>query len=187
MKKRVFGRTLLQMAIGNWLRERTNPWAAAPEIELDAAMVAVLTDVQRYAQFRLGSAEDAEDAAMETWQAITAHPFPFLAAEDRRRYAIGICRRKIADQYRRRKWRVEISRPKETPPPDPDKQLMVSRTLTQLPDDQREVLALKYFHQFSAAEIAQIMGRTPTAINSLLQRARDAFAAAAQPWFNEEP
>jgi hypothetical protein len=49
MKKRVFGRTLLQMAIGNWLRERTNPWAAAPEIELDAAMVAVLTDVQRYA------------------------------------------------------------------------------------------------------------------------------------------
>jgi RNA polymerase sigma-70 factor (ECF subfamily) len=150
-------------------------------------MLAVLTDIQRYAQFRLGNLEDAEDAAMETWQAISAHPDPFLAADDRRRYAIGICRRKVADQYRRRKWRREISRPGDNSPPDPDQQLMVSQTLSQLTDDQREVLALKYFHQFSAVEIAQIMGRTPVAVNSLLQRAREAFAAAAQPWFNEEP
>ena len=151
-------------------------------------MVAVLTDVQRYAQFRLGNVEDAEDAAMETWHAITAHPAAFLSAEDRRRYAIGICRRKVADHYRRRRWRLQASVSEAVPPPvDADQQLMISRTLAQLPDDQREVLALKYFHQFSAAEIGQIMGRTPVAINSLLQRARDAFAAAAQPWFNEEP
>lgn len=175
------------MAIGNWLREKTSVSNAVLPLELDAGMVDVLTDVQRYAQFRLGNREDAEDVAMETWQAISAHPTAFLAADDPRRYAIGICRRKVADHFRRRKWRLEISRPKDGAPPDPDQQLMVSRTLAQLPDDQREVLALKYFHQFSAAEIAQIMGRTPVAINSLLQRARDAFAAAAQPWFNEEP
>jgi RNA polymerase sigma-70 factor (ECF subfamily) len=173
------------MAIGNWLREKTAPLRAASPIPMDSMMVNVLTDVQRYAQFRLGNLEDAEDAAMETWQAISARPEPFLTADDPRRYAIGICRRKVADQIRRRRWKLAISPAPE--PADPDQQLMVSRTLAQLPDDQREVLALKYFHQFSAAEIAQIMGRTPVAINSLLQRARDAFAAAAQPWFNEEP
>jgi len=173
------------MAIGNWLREKTSVGDSASAIELDGAMIAVLTDVQRYAHFRLGSLEDAEDAAMETWQAISARPEPFVSADDPRRYAIGICRRKVADQLRRRRWKFGIAPAPETI--DSDQQLMVSRTLAKLPDDQREVLALKYYHQFSAAEIAQIMGRTPVAINSLLQRARDAFATAAQPWFFEEP
>lgn len=185
MKKLDFERTLNHMVIGNWLRERTSPSATGTEIELDAAIMAILTEVQRYAHFRLGNLEDAEDAAMETWQAISARPEPFVAADDPRRYAIGICRRKVADQIRRRRWKFGIAPAPETI--DPDQQLMVSRTLAKLPDDQREVLALKYYHQFSSAEIAQIMGRTPVAINSLLQRARDAFATAARPWFYEEP
>jgi DNA-directed RNA polymerase specialized sigma24 family protein len=38
------------------------------------------------------------------------------------------------------------------------------------------VLALKYFHEFTQEEIATLIGRSPAAVNSLLQRARQAFA-----------
>ncbi|RYG38506.1 sigma-70 family RNA polymerase sigma factor [bacterium] len=152
----------------------------------EEAIRRVLDEVHRYAQFRLGQVEDAEDAVMETWHALRKRPAPFLAADDPRRYAIGICRRKVADVVRRRKWQFWRTDPGANPNPDLHQRLMVGSVLASLPDDQREVLALKYFHEFSAAEISEVTGRSVAAVNSLLQRARKAFAESAGGWEDEE-
>jgi RNA polymerase sigma factor (sigma-70 family) len=55
----------------------------------------------------------------------------------------------------------------------------VGQILSRLSPDHREVLALKYFHELTLEEIASLTGRSPAAINSLLQRAREAFAQQA--------
>lgn len=77
---------------------------------------------------------------------------------------------------RKRRWSIFRREPSEDRCQEHDSRISVAAALRQLSDDQREVLALKYFHEFSAQEIAELMGRTPAAVNSLLQRARDAFA-----------
>ncbi|RYG45105.1 sigma-70 family RNA polymerase sigma factor [bacterium] len=168
------------MLEGEWAMGRTSERDEAEE-----AIRGVLDEVHRYAQFRLGQVEDAEDAVMETWHALRKRPAPFLAADDPRRYAIGVCRRKVADVVRRRRWQFWRAEPTAPPPEDADRRVMVGRVLAGLADDQREVLALKYFHEFSSAEIATITGRSVAAVNSLLQRARKAFAEAAGAWDEE--
>lgn len=157
-------------------RTQTQNPAPATAATVETEIRRVLDEVHRYAQFRLGQAEDAEDAMMETWEALRARPAPFLASDDPRRYAIGVCRRKVADVLRKRRWAIFRREPMEDPRHEYDSRISVAAALRQLSDDQREVLALKYFHEFSAREIAELMGRTPAAVNSILQRARDAFA-----------
>jgi RNA polymerase sigma-70 factor (ECF subfamily) len=58
--------------------------------------------------------------------------------------------------------------------------------LDRLSDDHREALALKYLNDLSVDEIAAVMGRSSAAVNSLLQRAREAFANAAGDRFQED-
>jgi DNA-directed RNA polymerase specialized sigma24 family protein len=44
--------------------------------------------------------------------------------------------------------------------------------MAELKEEQREALLLQYVDDLSIAEIAVVMGRSPAAINSLLQRGR---------------
>lgn len=60
-----------------------------------------LDDVLRYAFARLGSREEAEDVAMEVFQAAFRFRSQLPKRKDPRLYLIGITRRKIADHLRR--------------------------------------------------------------------------------------
>lgn len=147
-----------------------------------------LDDVVRYAFFRLGSREDAEDVAAQVLHEASRAG----RADDPRLYMIGIARRKVADALRKRRRSRSLDEPGFVPPSvDGDmeaaqRRLMVADVMRTLDDDQREVLALKYLVGLSAKEIAGLMDRTPAAVNSLLQRAREAFAQAAGDRFTEE-
>ena len=142
-----------------------------------------MDDVLRYALVRLGSREDAEDVAAQVYHAATR----LRECEDLRLYLLGIARRKVADAMRRRRRTPRtrsLAEPGFEPGRGPDiesvhRRAAVADVLRQLSDEHREALALKYLVGLSAAEIADLTDRTPTAVNSLLQRAREAFAAAA--------
>lgn len=171
----------------------TVPWDRARSAVFDPDPY--LDDVLRYAFFRLGSREDAEDVAAQVRHAALKEGRRLAEAEDPRVYLIGIARRKVADALRRR-GRSPRSRslddPSFVPPGGSDdleavhRRTAIAAVMRRLPDDQREALALKYLMGMSASEIASLTERTPIAVNSLLQRAREAFAAEAGDQFEEE-
>lgn len=171
----------------------TAPWDGARIAAFDPDPH--LDDVLRYAFFRLGSREDAEDVTAQVRHVALKEGRRLAEAEDPRIYLIGIARRKVADVLRRRSRAPQarsLDDPTFVPPGGADdldaihRRAAIAGVMRRLPDDQREALALKYLVGFSAAEIASLTERTPIAVNSLLQRAREAFAAEAGDQFEEE-
>lgn len=168
-------------------------WPREREASFDPA--AYLNDVLRYAFFRLGSMEDAEDVAAQVLGDAQRMASRLETLQDPRLYMLGMARRKVAAALRKRGPRSR-ARSLDDPsflPPSTDgnldatqRRLAVSEVLRQLPDDQREVLALKYLHGLSTEEIAPLIRRSPAAVNSLLQRSREAFARLAGDAFETE-
>lgn len=146
-----------------------------------------MDEVTRYAYFRLGSREDAEDVAAQVHHAALRA----RTVDNPRLYLLGIARRKVADNLRRRKGIrfAPLSAADRASSSFSDAVHLhrdVAAVLRSISDDHREVLVLKYVVEMSAEEIATLTGRTPAAVNSLLQRAREAFANAAGDQFQEE-
>lgn len=131
-----------------------------------------LDDVFRYAKARLGNHDDAEDVAIEVVQAL-----PHLCRKDNLRlFMIGMARRKVADRLRRKSG-LPLEDFNQMPAFDraSDEAATVESVLCTLVDDQREALILKYVIGMSSQEVGGVMKRGASAIDSLLQRARDAF------------
>lgn len=147
-----------------------------------------MDEVVRYAYFRLGNREDAEDIAAQVLLASRSCP----NVDDPKLYLIGIARRKVADHLRRRSRLrfVPLGKFRDSIKPGFGDTIHlredVGAVLRDLSDEHREALVLKYVLEMSASEIATLTGRTPTAVNSLLQRAREAFAQAAGDQFEED-
>jgi RNA polymerase sigma-70 factor, ECF subfamily len=143
-----------------WLRRGENPFN-------------YLNDVYRYAMARLNHREDAEDIAIEVVQSL---PNP-CRRHDLRVYMLGIAKRKIADRYRRLKPADEIRETDLTGRFDhqADEATFVTCVMQNLTLEHREVLVLKYVVGMSSAEIGKVMSKKPEAVDSLLQRAREAF------------
>jgi RNA polymerase sigma-70 factor (ECF subfamily) len=49
--------------------------------------------------------------------------------------------------------------------------------------DQQQALSLKYWEELSIAEIAVVMGRSPSSVTSLLHRARVALSRSGRSYF----
>jgi RNA polymerase sigma-70 factor (ECF subfamily) len=139
-----------------------------------------LDDVYRYCFARLGSREDAEDAVMEVFMAANARPDRLRDASDPRLYLIGIARRKVVDVLRRRRRdRRPTCLERSEPTDGAERREVVRQALATLPENQREVLVLKYVQELSVQEIARVVRKSPQAVNSLLQRGRAAFRHGA--------
>ena len=66
-----------------------------------------------------------------------------------------------------------------------ERQRQVRQIVAALPDDQREVLLLKYVDDLSLKEIGTILKKRPEAISSLLQRARASAREKGNAYFSE--
>jgi len=136
----------------------------------------------------LGNAEDAEDAAQETF----LRAYKSIKRYDRRRsfstWLLSIAAHYCIDQIRRR--RFQLVSIEDLPVPDlPDKSPTVEKSLSRK-EEQRRVRALLdildpvdraavvmyYWYDFSYREISETLSLTQSAVKSRLHRARRAMA-----------
>lgn len=129
----------------------------------------------RVARFHLGAA--AEDVVAETflraWAGIERYRdtgAPFIA------WLHGIARHVVADELARRR-RVE---PRAEPPEHSselsvDEQLTLAQAMDRLPQEQRQVLELKFLVGLTNSEVAAALGKTTGAVNTKQWRALEAL------------
>lgn len=125
----------------------------------------------RAVRFHLGAA--AEDVVAETflraWAGIERYRdtgAPFIA------WLHGIARHVVADELARRR-RVE---PRAEPPeharePSMDERLTLAQAMDRLPQEQRQVLELKFLVGLTNSEVAAALGKTTGAVNAKQWRA----------------
>jgi RNA polymerase sigma-70 factor (ECF subfamily) len=130
--------------------------------------------------FRLARAtlgDGAEDAASETflraWSALPRYQdtgAPFVA------WLYGIARHVVVDEVRRRSRtepRAEIE--SGTLEHAHDDRLTLAAALDGLPDEQRQILELKFFIGLTNDEVGAALGKTPGAVNAQQWRALQAL------------
>ena len=159
-----------------------------------------LDDIFRYVARRVARREDAEDITAECFAAAFAALPGFRGQCDVRLWLLGIARRKVADALRRTARRREVLDseadalhhcPSENGSPEAalaaqESARELRRMIRSLKEPQREALLLHYVEGLPQSEVAVVMGRSPAAINSLLQRARAALLRAGRGYFLDD-
>jgi DNA-directed RNA polymerase specialized sigma24 family protein len=119
------------------------------------------SEVFRYALRRVGLRADAEDIAQETLCAALEQSRKFSGKVPLRCWLYGIARRDEASAE-------------------------IRRLVLALPELQREALLLQLAEELSQAEIAQTLGKSVTAVNGLLARARQNIRQRGAAYFQPE-
>jgi RNA polymerase sigma-70 factor (ECF subfamily) len=175
------------------IAEAIDPPQAAERLSAGDLRERYLSEVFAYVSRRLPTSEDAEDAAAETFQAAFLS-LSRLRGQDPRLWLLGIARRKVADSLRKRSRRREsalsdqiaaVSTPHSATEQE-EAARAIRRIVMALPEDQREALLLRHLEGLSQAEIAVVLGRSPAAVNSLLQRARARAFREGKDYFLED-
>jgi RNA polymerase sigma-70 factor (ECF subfamily) len=143
-----------------------------------------LPRVYRYLLARCDDEGLAEELTQQTFIEAIRHRHQFAGRSDVVTWLIAISRRKLLDHYRRagserrRSLRIaDHASPSVISGPD-ETRLSVLDALDQLAPDHRLALTYRYLDQLPVREIAEALGRTESATESLLSRARDAFRLA---------
>jgi RNA polymerase sigma-70 factor, ECF subfamily len=165
-----------------------------------------LDSVFSYVLYRVPNHTEAEDITAETFAAALTALARFRRESAPYAWLLGIARQKIAEAARRRDRtrhrelsEGELSeRERETLhlllaadiqqlPEDAllreEARQVMCQLLERLPEPQREALLLQVRHGLSIREIAQVIGRSEKATNSLLQRARATIFRHGQTYF----
>ena len=143
-----------------------------------------LPRVYRYLLARCGGeASLAEELAQQTFIEAVWHSDQFAGRSDVVTWLCAIGRRKLIDHFRRTKREtvktLRLAGPFEAADGLPlETRGAVQAVLSQLPHDQRLALIYRYVDQLAVSEIARLFGRSESAAESLLSRARDAFRTA---------
>ena len=137
----------------------------------------------------LGDTHDAEDAAQETFLRAYRQMNRYDPAHSFSTWLLSIASHYCIDQLRRRRWQW-LSLEDEAPSSHPALQLpktpeniviqrerdrQVRAWLNKLGPASRQVIVLRYWHDLSHEEIAEIVGCAASAIKSRLHRARAAL------------
>jgi RNA polymerase sigma-70 factor (ECF subfamily) len=180
-----------------------------PEDRMDAARLheRYLGDIVRYVSRRVPR-QEVEDLTMQVFAAALEALPRFRGQCPPRVWLLKIARGRVIDALRRRAVRQETlaseldERGQGTDPlaeapasavegpaaalERAEARRVIRELVERLRPDQREALLLQYVEELSIGEIAVIMGRSPAAVNSLLQRARAALFQLGRPYFLDE-
>jgi RNA polymerase sigma-70 factor (ECF subfamily) len=163
--------------------------ALADDAAFDSWYRRTLPRVYSYLVSRTGGDVSlAEDLTQQTFVAAIDQRSRFDARSDTVTWLCGIARHRLADHFRaierdeRRQRRMEVreihldeNRRSELGIED---RTMIGEALRSLPASQRAVLAFVVLDDLPVAEAARLMGRSRSATESLLFRARDSFRRA---------
>jgi RNA polymerase sigma-70 factor (ECF subfamily) len=137
----------------------------------------------------LGNAEDAEDAAQETFLRVYKNLKKFDPSRSFSTWILSIAAHYCIDQIRKRKFHlisVEDLKIPEIPDKKPgmetnlvqkEKDESIRKLLGELKPVDKAIVVLYYWYDFSYEEICQSLGVTNSAVKSRLHRARKAMAA----------
>jgi RNA polymerase sigma-70 factor, ECF subfamily len=163
--------------------------ALADDAAFDSWYRRTLPRVYSYLVSRTGGDVSlAEDLTQQTFVAAIDQRSRFDARSDTVTWLCGIARHKLADHFRaierdeRRQRRMEVreihldeNRRSELGIED---RTMIGEALRSLPASQRAVLAFVVLDDLPVADAARLIGRSRSATESLLFRARDSFRRA---------
>jgi RNA polymerase sigma-70 factor (ECF subfamily) len=142
----------------------------------------------------LGNAQDAEDAAQETFLRAYSNLSSYDPVRKFSSWLFAIASNYCIDQLRRR--RINWVSVEDLPPweplrsrtPDPEESAIrwsedqyIQEMLNTLPPDYRLAVVLRYWHDYSYQEIAEMTDSTVSAVKSRLHRARRLLAEAIEP------
>ncbi|MBS0248427.1 MAG: RNA polymerase sigma factor [Proteobacteria bacterium] len=128
----------------------------------------------------LGNAADAEDVAQEAMLRVWTHAPRWQPLAAFRTWLTRIVVNLCLDRKRRAAW-VDLDEAGEIADPAPDageaaesneRDRMVQQAIGQLPVRQRTAIMLTYGDGMSNAEVAEVMGTTVSAVETLLVRAK---------------
>lgn len=121
--------------------------------------------------------QDAEDAVHQAFLSLAEHTLPPEPGPRARCLAVTVAERKAIDLYRARQ-RHPLSELEEVPgcaaPPSDG---TLAGAMAALPPRYREVLLLRYYNGYSAAEAAGLLGLTPENVRQLTVRAKRSLAS----------
>ena len=151
----------------------------------DAAALGQLYDtyrdrVARFATGRLGDAEKAEDVTSETFEAVCRNLGAYKPGTDFEAWLFTIAHRRVADHFRRRFRRREVELDEAVHPAvgGPEEAVLaaerraeVAGAFRRLRADQQEVLALRVLGGLSAAQVADVLGKSEGAVRVAQHRA----------------
>ncbi len=133
--------------------------------------------VYHLALHTLGSPQDADDAAQEVFLRLFRAEKDFESPEHLRRWLLRVtvnhCRDVLKSPWRRR--RAALEELPERPVFDRQEDGDLYASVMALPEKYRTVLDLFYYEELSTAEIAPLLGMSPTAVTTRLSRARQAL------------
>ena len=135
-----------------------------------------LPGVYGYFLYRCGgSVAVAEDLTQETFLAAVSQLKDGLQVESPNAWIHAIARHKLIDHYRRTKRLLRRRAAEDAElaaPAIDDSQAATVAALARVPAAQRAALVLRHVDGFSVPEVAEMLGRTVEAVESLLARGR---------------
>lgn len=125
----------------------------------------------RYCSSRIASRETAEDITQETFLRFYEHP-EYQGSGKEIQYLYTIARNLCIDEYRRK---PEDPLPEDIPAehggePEWIDRLALRAVLDALPDEEREIIVLRYVSELSVADIAKLRGVSWFAMNRCIKR-----------------
>jgi RNA polymerase sigma-70 factor, ECF subfamily len=137
----------------------------------------------------LGTPNEAEDAAQETFLRAYTHLESYDASRKFSSWILSIASHHCVDRLRRRRgntvsmeeimsWRWvpdDLPKPEEQTVQHEDR-AVIRRLLDQLPGPYRLVIVLRYWNELSYEEMAEVTHTTESAVKSRLHRAREMMA-----------
>jgi len=134
--------------------------------------------IYRFVYFRVKNKEIAEDIASQTFLKIWEYISSGKKIKQFKAFTYRTARNLIIDYYRSREneelpliyLEDEIE---DNIKVDPDKAIdreMLEKLLRTLPDDQREIVVLRYIEEFSMKEISKIVDKSPGHVRVIIHR-----------------
>jgi RNA polymerase sigma-70 factor (ECF subfamily) len=107
-------------------------------------------------------------------------------------WALGIARNTVADHYRKKYRRMEIVKIEPNPESisengysNPfaavDQNLDLQQAILTLKEDYQDVILLRFMEGLQIKEVAELLGKTPTAVKALQRRALAELAGKMEP------
>lgn len=135
-------------------------------------------EIYRYCARRLHSTEDAKDATQEVFLRL-ARSDALYDSKDKPLAYLYTCARNVCIDFSRRDRPVipfdeeSIERISDPSQERIERDLFIADALSRLPDDEREVLELRYGQDLKLSDIAVILGKSRFALHRIERRALD--------------